>query len=50
MFLMIGVHHAREWPSGEMAMEFAYDLVKNYGSDAAITDLLNRPASSSSRS
>ena len=32
-------------------MEFAYDLVKNYGTDARITDLLNRVArASSSRS
>jgi hypothetical protein len=41
-FLMLGVHHAREWPSGEHAMEFAVDLVENYGSDARITDLVNR--------
>ena len=41
-FLMLGVHHAREWPSGEHAMEFAVDLVKNYGTDARITDLVNR--------
>ncbi|MCW2578808.1 MAG: cpt, partial [Blastococcus sp.] len=41
-FLMLGVHHAREWPSGEHAMEFAVDLVKNYGADRRITDLVNR--------
>ncbi|WP_104525262.1 M14 family zinc carboxypeptidase [Blastococcus atacamensis] len=41
-FLMLGVHHAREWPSGEHAMEFAVDLVENYGSDPRITDLVNR--------
>jgi hypothetical protein len=41
-FVMLGVHHAREWPSGENAMEFAVDLVENYGTDARITDLLNR--------
>jgi hypothetical protein len=41
-FLMLGVHHAREWPSGEHAMEFAVDLVKNYGTDNRITDLVNR--------
>ncbi len=41
-FVLLGVHHAREWPSGELAMEFAYDLVKNYGSDARITGLLDR--------
>ena len=42
VFLMLGVHHAREWPSGEHAMEFAVDLVANYGPDRRITDLLNR--------
>jgi hypothetical protein len=41
-FLMMGLHHAREWPSGEMAMEFAYDLVKNHGQNARITDLLEK--------
>ena len=30
VFLNMGVHHAREWPSGEMSMEFAHDLVKGY--------------------
>ena len=42
VFLLMGLHHAREWPSGELAMEFAYDLVKNYGQDARITGLLDR--------
>jgi hypothetical protein len=42
VFLMMGLHHAREWPSGEMAMEFAYDLVRNHGSDERITDLLRQ--------
>jgi hypothetical protein len=41
-FALLGVHHAREWPSGELAMEFAYDLVENYGTDARITGLLDR--------
>lgn len=41
-FLLMGVHHAREWPSGELAMEFATDLVKSYGKDARITRLLDR--------
>ncbi len=26
VFVNMGVHHAREWPSSEHAMEFAYDL------------------------
>ena len=34
VFLMMGAHHAREWPSVEHTMEFAYDLLENYGSDA----------------
>ncbi len=42
VFLMMGLHHAREWPSGEMSMEFAYDLVSNHGQDARITDLLKK--------
>ncbi|RHW29100.1 carboxypeptidase [Nocardioides immobilis] len=42
VFLLMGLHHAREWPSGELAMEFAYDLVKNYGQDARITGLLDK--------
>ena len=29
-FLLMGLHHAREWPSGEHTMEFAYDLVQGY--------------------
>ncbi len=41
-FLLMGVHHAREWPSGEMAMEFAYELVNNYGTDARTTRLVDR--------
>jgi hypothetical protein len=40
-FLMMGLHHAREWPSGEHAMEFAVDLVKNAGA-ARIGGLLDR--------
>ena len=40
-FLMMGVHHAREWPSGEHAMEFATDLAKSYvAGDARVRGLL----------
>jgi hypothetical protein len=42
VFLQMGVHHAREWPSGEHAMEFAFELVRGYGRDARITDLMSR--------
>ena len=41
VFLMFGVHHAREWPSGEHTMEFAFDLVQRYGEGARITRLLD---------
>ncbi len=42
VFLMFGAHHAREWPSAELPMEFAHDLLVNDGEDARITDLLDR--------
>ena len=32
VFLQMGVHHAREWPSGEHAMEWAYELVNGFKS------------------
>ncbi len=38
----MGLHHAREWPSGELAMEFAIDLAKNFGKDRVITKLLKK--------
>ncbi len=41
-FVLMGVHHAREWPSGELAMEFAVDLAKGYGKNPRITSLLDR--------
>ena len=40
VFAMFGLHHAREWPSGEHAIEFAFDLAQNYGADPRITRLL----------
>ena len=42
VYLNMGLHHAREWPSGEFPMEFAHELVAGYGSDPRITDLLDR--------
>jgi hypothetical protein len=42
VFLMFGAHHAREWPSAELPMEFAYDLLLSYGEDERITNLLDR--------
>jgi hypothetical protein len=41
VFLMLGVHHAREWPSSEHTIEFAYDLLRNYGRDARSTRLVD---------
>lgn len=41
-FVLMGLHHAREWPSGEHAMEFATDLVQSYGENPRITRLLDR--------
>jgi hypothetical protein len=41
VFLQMGVHHAREWPSGEHAMEWAYQLINGYRSgDARTTNLV----------
>ena len=39
---MMGLHHAREWPSGELTMEFAYDLLKNDGVVPRITNILDK--------
>ena len=41
IFLNMGVHHAREWPSSEHAMEFAHDLLANYGRYERTTRLVN---------
>jgi hypothetical protein len=42
VYVVMGEHHAREWPSGEVAMEFAVDLARGYGVDTRITSLLDR--------
>ena len=43
VFLQMGVHHAREWPSSEHAMEFAYELVNGFNrNDARIAGLVKR--------
>ncbi len=41
-FIVTGLTHAREWASGEVAMEFAQDLALRYGRDRTITRLLRR--------
>ena len=35
VFLLVAMHHAREWPSVEAAMEFAWMLAKGYGRTGA---------------
>ena len=37
----LGVHHAREWPSSEHTIEFAYDLLNSYGTSERTTTLVN---------
>jgi hypothetical protein len=40
VFLIMGLHHAREWPSAELTLEFAYDLLRGYGRDPRTTRLV----------
>jgi hypothetical protein len=41
VYLQMGAHHAREWPSAEHAMEYALDLVEGYeAGDPRITPLV----------
>ena len=42
IFINMGTHHAREWPSAEHTIEFAYDLVRNYGRSVRTTRLVDR--------
>jgi hypothetical protein len=42
VFLNLGGHHAREWPSSEFPMEFAIDLARGYGTDPRVTSMLDR--------
>ena len=41
VYVQLGAHHAREWPSAELPMEFATDLVEKYGTNSRITALLD---------
>ncbi len=41
IFANIGTHHAREWPAAEHPLEWAYDLLTNYGQQARTTRLVN---------
>ncbi|HEV2780860.1 MAG TPA: M14 family zinc carboxypeptidase [Actinophytocola sp.] len=38
----MGVHHAREWPASEHAIEWAYELVNGFRSDPQIRDLVSK--------
>jgi Zinc carboxypeptidase len=41
VFLQMGIHHAREWPSGEHAMEWAYEVILGYRrGDARVRSLV----------
>ena len=40
IFLNMGAHHAREWPSSEHSIEWAYDLLDNYGNQDRTTRLV----------
>jgi hypothetical protein len=42
VYLLVALHHAREWPSAEIAMEFAHMVVDGFGTDPQITDLLRK--------
>jgi hypothetical protein len=43
VFLQMGAHHAREWPSAEHAMEWAYQLIRGYQKgNPRPTDLVRR--------
>ncbi|CAA9508172.1 MAG: Carboxypeptidase T precursor [uncultured Solirubrobacteraceae bacterium] len=42
VFFNMGVHHAREWPSAEHALEWAYEMVKGERAGDARVKRLNR--------
>ncbi|HWH46074.1 MAG TPA: M14 family zinc carboxypeptidase, partial [Thermoleophilaceae bacterium] len=43
VFLLVAMHHAREWPSSESAMEFAHMLVQEYRTgNQRVSSLLDR--------
>jgi hypothetical protein len=41
-FFLMGAHHAREWPSAEIPIEYALYLIQNYGKDPRVTRLMKR--------
>jgi carboxypeptidase T len=42
VFLNTGVHHAREWPTAEFVLEFAWELLQKDRRDREISELLER--------
>ena len=42
VYFVVALHHAREWPSAESAMEFAIMLAEGYGKNPRITSLLEK--------
>ncbi len=43
VFLLMGAHHAREWPSAEHTIEFAFDLLESHAAgEARARSLLDR--------
>ncbi|MDX6650805.1 MAG: hypothetical protein QOJ97_2756, partial [Solirubrobacteraceae bacterium] len=42
VYFVVALHHAREWPAAEVAMEYARMLAESYGTDQRVTDLLKR--------
>ncbi|ONI71293.1 peptidase M14 [Actinosynnema sp. ALI-1.44] len=42
VFFLMGAHHAREWPTVEHSVEWAYELINGYGADAEIRSLVDR--------
>jgi murein tripeptide amidase MpaA len=39
-FWLMGAHHAREWPSAEIPVEFALYVTRNFGKNKRVTNLL----------
>ena len=42
VMLMMGAHHAREWPSVEHSMEWAHELLNGYGTDARARSIVEK--------
>jgi hypothetical protein len=43
VFLMLGMHHAREWPAAELPMEWAHELIDGFrNGDPRTVDLVGR--------